>query len=164
MIWHAGLSGSIPLDLVAGKDFGGVVYQAPITATVFHPMNLIMCGVILILMPLVNYAMHPHKEHTVTVDPALLVDEEERTYVKDTPAEKMEHSKILWAITLVLGFGYIVHYFVENGFTLGLNIVNMIFLFLGLLLHGDLRRYVDAIGDAAAGAAGILLQLSLIHI
>ena len=138
VIWHAGLSGSIPLDLVAGKAFGEVTYQAPITATVFHPMNLIMCGVILILMPLVNYAMHPHKEHTVTVDPALLVDEEERTYVKDTPAEKMEHSKILWAITLVLGFGYIVYYFVENGFTLGLNIVNMIFLFLGLLLHGDL--------------------------
>ena len=34
----------------------------------------------------------------------------------------------------------------------------MIFLFLGILLHGDLRRYVDAIADAASGAAGILLQ------
>ena len=41
---------------------------------------------------------------------------------------------------------------------LNLNIVNFIFLFLGILLHGDLRRYVDAIGEAAAGAAGILLQ------
>ncbi len=41
---------------------------------------------------------------------------------------------------------------------LDLNIVNCIFLFLGLLAHGDLRRYVDAIGDAAAGSAGILLQ------
>ena len=51
VIWHAGLSGSIPLDLVAGKDFGGVVYQAPITATVFHPMNLIMCGAVLLVMP-----------------------------------------------------------------------------------------------------------------
>ena len=158
VIWHAGLSGSIPLDLVAGKAFGDVTYQAPITATVFHPMNLIMVGVILILMPLVNYAMHPDKEHTVTVDPTLLVDEEERTYPKDTPAEKLEHSKILWIITVILGFTYIVYYFVKNGVTLGLNIVNMIFLFLGLLLHGDLRRYVDAIADAAAGSAGILLQ------
>ena len=41
---------------------------------------------------------------------------------------------------------------------LDLNIVNTIFLFLGLLAHGDLRKYVDAIGDAAAGSAGILLQ------
>ena len=158
VIWHAGLSGSIPLDLVAGKDFGGVLYQAPITDTVFHPMNLIMVGVILFVMPLVNYAMHPDKAHTVCIDPTLLEDEAERTYEVKTPADKMEHSKLLWAITLVGGFVYIVYYFVQNGFTLGLNIVNMIFLFLGILLHGDLRRYVDAIGEAAAGAAGILLQ------
>ena len=158
VIWHAGLSGSIPLDLVAGKDFGGVAYQAPITDTVFHPMNLIMVGVILFAMPFVNYAMHPDKDHTVCIDPTLLEDEAERTYEVKTPADKVEHSKLLWAITLVGGFVYIVYYFVQNGFTLGLNIVNMIFLFLGLLLHGDLRRYVDAIGEAAAGAAGILLQ------
>ena len=158
VIWHAGLSGSIPLDLVAGKTFGEVTYQAPITDTVFHPMNLIMCGVILVLMPFVNYAMHPDKDRTVTIDPALLVDEEEATYEIKTPADKMEHSKILWIITLVLGFTYIVYYFVQNGFTLGLNIVNMIFMFLGILLHGDLRRYVDAIGEAAGGAAGVLLQ------
>ena len=158
VIWHAGLSGSIPLDLVAGKKFGEVLYQASITDTVFHPMNLIMVGVILFVMPLVNYAMHPDKAHTVCIDPTLLEDEAERTYEIKTPADKMEHSKILWAITLVGGFVYIVYYFVQNGFTLGLNIVNMIFLFLGILLHGDLRRYVDAIGEAAAGAAGILLQ------
>ena len=117
-----------------------------------------MCLVILLLMPLVNYAMHPDKQHTVLVNPAVLVDEAERTYTVDTPAEKMEHSKILWAITLILGFAYIVNYFITSGFNLGLNIVNMIFMFLGILLHGDLRKYVDAIGDAASGAAGILLQ------
>ena len=158
VIWHAGLSGSIPLDLVAGKTFGEVLYQALITATVFHPMNLIMCGVILLAMPFVNYAMHPDKDHTVTIDPSLLVEEEERTYEVKTPADRMEHSKILWAIILLGGFVYIIYYFVQNGFTLGLNIVNMIFMFLGILLHGDLRRYVDAISDAASGAAGILLQ------
>ena len=158
VIWHAGLSGSIPLDLVAGKTFGEVLYQAPITDTVFHPMNLIMVGVILFAMPFVNYAMHPDKDHTVCIDPTLLEDEAERTYEVRTPADKMEHSKLLWAITLVGGFVYIIYYFVQNGFTLGLNIVNMIFLFLGILLHGDLRRYVDAISDAAGGAAGVLLQ------
>ena len=58
----------------------------------------------------------------------------------------------------MLGFAYIIYYFFTSGFNLGLNIVNMIFMFLGILLHGDLRKYVDAIGDAASGAAGILLQ------
>ncbi len=159
VIWHAGLSGSIPLQIGGtGSEVLGVVYQAPVTATIFHPMNLVMVLVILVLMPFVNYAMHPDTDHTIAVDPALLVDEAEKTYTMNTPAEKIEHNKVLWFITLVLGFAYIVYYFVQKGFNLDLNIVNMIFLFLGILLHGDLRRYVDAIADAASGAAGILLQ------
>ncbi len=165
VIWHAGFSGSIPLTLSGGYTIGEATYQAGTNLTFLHPMNLIMCGVILVLMPFVNYAMHPSKEMTIAVNPAVLAEEAERTYVKDTPADKMEHSKILWAIVCLMGFGYIVYYFVSTvqsggnlGSALNLNVVNMIFMFLGILLHGDLRRYVDAIGDAAAGAAGILLQ------
>ena len=157
VIWHAGLSGSIPLDLAAGKVFGEVTYQAAISQTIFHPVNIIMCLVILIGMPLINYAMHPDKEHTITIDPVLLKDEEEKVYKIETPADKIEHSKILWGILTVAGFVYIVYYFVKGG-TLGLNIVNFIFMFLGIALHGDLRRYVDAIVQAASGAAGVLLQ------
>ena len=157
VIWHAGLSGSIPLDLAAGKVFGEVTYQAAISQTIFHPVNIIMCLIILIGMPLINYAMHPDKEHTITIDPVLLKDEEEKVYKIETPADKIEHSKILWGILTVAGFVYIVYYFVKGG-TLGLNIVNFIFMFLGIALHGDLRRYVDAIVQAASGAAGVLLQ------
>ncbi len=165
VIWHAGLSGSIPLQLNSGKEFAGVVYSASTSETLFHPVNLAMVGVILLVMPFVNYLMHPDKDHTITVNPALLVDEEEKTYEVKTPADKMENSKILWVITLLLGFAYIVYFFIQQvkagkniAAALDLNIVNMIFMFLGILLHGNLRKYVDAIGEAAAGAAGILLQ------
>ncbi len=158
VIWHAGFSGSIPLDLVAGKTFGDVTYQAPITETVFHPVNLAMVLIILFVMPFVNYAMHPDKEHAICVDPSLLTDDDERTYKVETPADKMEHSKILWAILVIACWAYIVLYFVQNGFTLGLNIVNFLFMTLGITLHGNLRKYVDAIADAAGGAAGVLLQ------
>jgi short-chain fatty acids transporter len=158
VIWHAGLSGSIPLTLSSGYTVNDILFQATTSQTIFHPMNLIMCLVILVLMPLVNYSMHPDADKAITVNPAVLADEEERTYTVDTPAEKIEHSKILWAIVCIMGFIYIVYYFINKGFNLDLNIVNTIFLFLGILAHGDLRRYVDAIGDAASGAAGILLQ------
>jgi len=158
VIWHAGFSGSIPLDLVKGKVFADVTYQAAITETIFHPVNLVMVLIVLFVMPLINYAMHPDKDHTICVDPALLTDESERTYKIETPADKMEHSKILWAILVIACWAYIVLYFVKNGFTLGLNIVNFLFMTLGLTLHGNLRKYVDAISDAAGGAAGILLQ------
>lgn len=160
VIWHAGLSGSIPLQMGAegGTTILGVSYYAATSQTIFHPMNLIMVGIILLIMPFINYAMHPDAEHTIVVDPSLLVEEEEKVYEINTPAEKIEHNKVLWIITLVMGFSYIVYYFATKGFNLDLNIVNMIFMFLGILLHGDLRKYVDAIGDAASGAAGILLQ------
>ena len=165
VIWHSGLSGSVPLTLSGGYKIGEVVHQAGADLTFLHPMNLIMCLVILFLMPVINYAMHPDQEHAICVDPALLAEEEIRTYTVETPAEKMEHSKILWAIVVFAGFAYIVYYFYGVGKAggsianaLNLNIVNFIFMFLGILMHGDLRRYVDAIGDAAAGAAGILLQ------
>lgn len=158
VIWHAGLSGSIPLTISSETTVGGVTFQVPITQTIFHPMNLIMVGVILVIMPFLNWMMHPDQEHAICVDPSLLKDETEKTYEIKTPADRLEHSRILWIITLCLGFGYVIYYFATNGFNLGLNIVNMIFLFLGLLAHGDLRRYVDAIGEASTTAAGILLQ------
>ena len=162
VIWHAGLSGSIPLAL-GGEGYTiattGQTFVAQSGDTMLHPMNLLMCLVILVAMPFLNYAMHPDKEHTVLVNPAALVEEKEREYTVETPAEKMEHSKILWAIICAMGIIYIVWFFwTKKTFVLDLNIVNTIFLFLGLLAHGDLRKYVDAIGDAAAGSAGILLQ------
>lgn len=93
VIWHAGLSGSIPLTLVTGAKFGEVTYQAAITETIFHPMNIIMCAVVLLAMPFINYAMHPDRERAVTIDPTLLVEDEDKTYEINTPAEKLEHSK-----------------------------------------------------------------------
>ena len=158
VIWHAGLSGSIPLTISSETTVGGVTFSVPISDTIFHPANLGMVIAILVLMPFLNWMMHPDKEHTVCVDTSLLVDEEERTYDIKVPADRIEHSKILWILTLVLGFAYIVYYFMTSGFNLGLNIVNMIFMFVGILAHGDLRRYVDAIGDASTTAAGIILQ------
>ena len=165
VIWHAGLSGSIPLTISGGYTIGEETYQAGMNQTVFHPMNLIMCGLILFLMPFVNYAMHPDEEHTITVDPALLENDVDRVYEIKTPADRIEHSKILWLIIVVAGFFWIIQYFmgvVKAGGSvanaLNLNVVNFIFLFLGLLMHGNLRRYVDAIGDAAGGSAGVLLQ------
>ncbi len=160
VIWHAGLSGSIPLQIASpdGYVILDQTYKAATSETIFHPMNLIMVGLILVLMPFVNYAMHPDKDKAILVNPDLLKDDEEITYTIDTPAEKIEHSKILWVITLALGFAFIIKYLFFDKLPLGLNIVNMIFMFVGILFHGDLRRYVDAITEAASSSAGIILQ------
>lgn len=170
VIWHAGLSGSIPLALNSGYTiFAGqpneMTFNASTASTIFHPMNLIMCGVILIAMPFVLYAMHPHKDKVITVDPALLKDETEVEHTNNTPADKMETSRILWVILVAAGLVYIVYYFISQAqkgvsvaSALNLNAVNFIFLFLGIAFHGSLRRYIDAVVEGVKGAAGIILQ------
>lgn len=169
VIWHAGLSGSIPLSLVEGKTFGEVLYQAPLTTSMFHPMNIAVCLTILVLLPVINCAMHPDEEHTVIVDLALLNEGDKEKKAAEaagkTPADRLEHSRVIWAVLCLAGLIYTVGYFIRQGKagisignSLSLNIVNFVFLFLGIILHGDLRRYVNAINEASKEAGGIILQ------
>jgi short-chain fatty acids transporter len=136
VIWHAGLSGSIPLTITSETTIADITFTVPLSQTIFHPINLLMVLVILVIMPFLNYSMHPDKEHCICVDPTMLKEDVERTYTVKTPADRLEHSKIMWIITLVLGFGYLVYYFATSGFNLTINVVNMIFMFLGILAHG----------------------------
>lgn len=163
VVWHGGLAGSIPLKVATLEGLseataGALTEAIPTSETIFSPMNLFIFLVILVIMPFINKAMHPEKEERVLVDPKLLEEEIETEASYATPADKMENSKILWGLLVVMGFSFIVYYFAINGFSLGLNIVNFTFMFVGILLHGTLRRYIDAVIEAAKGASGIILQ------
>lgn len=167
LVWHAGISGSIPLKLATGgealaKATDGAVTEAVSTSlTIFSPFNLIIVAVLLFTLPLINRAMHPSKEETVAIDPKLLEDDKEEVSTiahGNTFADKAENSMILSMIIGAMGLVYIVYYFATNGFELNLNIVNFIFLFAGILLHGTPRRFLNAVTAAAKGTAGIILQ------
>ncbi|MEA4986612.1 MAG: short-chain fatty acid transporter [Anaerovorax sp.] len=164
IIWHAGLSASIPLTVATGgealtKATGGAITEAiPTSMTIFSSYNLIMCAAVLIIMPFVNGAMHPSPDKVITIDTRLLKEEAFESRIASTPAEKMEDSRIMSALITILGLAFIIMYFKNNGFKLDLNIVNTIFLIAGILLHGTPLRYVNAIGEAVKGAGGIILQ------
>lgn len=164
LVWHSGLSGSIPLKLATGgpdlaKVTEGAVTEAISTSsTIFSPLNLVIVGIILLTMPLINMAMHPKKEKTITIDPALLKEEEEEKIEVVTPADKLENSSIVTILLSALGFTYIVYYFINKGFSLNLDIVNFVFLFVGILLHGTPKRYLVAVKEAVKGSGGIVLQ------
>lgn len=166
VVWHGGISGSIPLAVASlGADgvvanTGGVLTAAiPTSLTIFSPMNLTISAVIILGLPFVCRAMMPDKEHTIEVNSALLMEEAEKVYEIKTPADKLEHSRIIWGLVLVLGFSYIIYNIVTNKMdALNLNFVNFIFMFTGILLHGNLKRYIDAFGQSAKSASGILLQ------
>ncbi len=167
VVWHAGLSGSIPLTVATYNESlnsvsGGAITEAiPTSQTIFSAWNLITVVVVIVIVALLNARMHPEDKDIVTVDPKLLVDEEEVIVSNNTPAEKIENSRILSILIVIISCTYLVRYFINAGSivnSLSLNIVNLIFLTLGILFHGTPINYVRAITSAAKGAGGILLQ------
>ncbi len=165
VVWHSGISGSIPLKLATGgadlaKVTSGAVTEAISTnLTIFSPFNLIIYAIILITLPLLNKAMHPSEDEVIAIDPELLDDDDNQAIIENpTFADKVENSPILSMLVGAMGLSYVFYYFAQNGFALNLNIVNFMFLFLGIVLHGTPRRFLNAISEAAKGTAGIILQ------
>ncbi|WP_414053014.1 short-chain fatty acid transporter [Macrococcus animalis] len=163
LIWHGGLSGSIPLTIATkGHPFEKQMGLVPVNETIFSPWNLLLVAVLMISIPILNYFMHPKKENRFIIDKNLLVENTNHEEVIDksklTPAERIEHSVILNYLIGLVGLIYIVYFFMKNGFNLNLDIVNFIFLFVGLILHGTPRNYIDAVNDAAKGVGSILIQ------
>ena len=166
VVWHAGISGSIPLTMATPGDAlvtatnGALTSPVPVSATIFDLHNLVMVLLTIVGITLANTLMHP-KQGAVTVDPLLLAeDSKDFKDPKDskTPAQRLEQSPVLsWLIALM----FLVFLVVKLGFrggSLDLGAVIMLFLSLGLLLHGTPVAYVRAFGKAASGASGIILQ------
>lgn len=166
LVWHGGISASIPLTLatstndLAAMTAGAVTEIIPTTQTIFSLPNLVISFVLIITLPFVNRAMHPEKKLTVKVDKSLLIEpEEDAAFSKnDTPADRIENSKIVNYVVFAFSMVYIVNHFMTKGLDLNLNIVNLIFLTFGILLHQTPRRFIHAIGEATKGASGIILQ------
>ena len=169
VVWHAGLSGSIPLTMATPgealtKATNGILTEpVPVSQTILNPYNLAIVAVVIVAIVVTNTLMHPKKD-IVTVDPALLAEDghSSNQVIKQssnlTPAQRMEQSRLLSWIVALLGFAYLVIHLGLRGGSFDLGSVIMLFLFLGVLLHGTPLAYVRAFTRAATGAAGIILQ------
>ena len=168
VVWHAGMSGSIPLTMatpgeaLAMATDGALTDPVPLARTILDWHNLTMVLLVIMGITAANTLMHP-KQGILTVDRALLMDDggDKGSGVASpakTPAQRLEQSKVLsWLVALVLAVYLAVHLGVRGA---GLDIggVIMVFLALGLVLHSTPVNYVRAFGKATTGAAGIILQ------
>jgi len=168
IVWHAGISGSIPLkvaDMSKGfmsKITGSTV--VPVSETIFAWQNLLIVAILLISLPVINKMMMPKPEDVIEIDPSLLKNDSAAAIKLNkadmTPAEKMENSMVVSMLLGALGFAYIIYYFV-NGGKLGLNSVNLIFLFAGIVLHKTPANYLRTVNEAIRNTGGIVLQFPL---
>ncbi len=164
LIWHAGLSGSIPLKLaMQGSEFG-VERVIPVSDTMFSFPILTICLLMLVSLPIVNRLMMPRKNEIKTFVALFPEQLEEKKYdakhKANTPAERLENSRVVSLLLTAIGIWYVILYFTEGG-SLNLNSLNLIFLVLGIIFHGTPSSYLDALNDAVKGSAGIVIQFPL---
>jgi short-chain fatty acids transporter len=166
MIWHAGLSGSIPLTLATPGSWtydivGGLI---PVTETMLSPLNITMAIFFFITLPFVVRFMLPPPSRVREIDPALLVETEVVVKRPDNPttAERLEHSRVCSTLLGLIFVIWLVQHFAANGLAgLNLDTVNLSFFAAGLLLVKSPVEYVKRAGIAAGGVGNLMVQFPL---
>ncbi|ODN41875.1 short-chain fatty acid transporter [Piscirickettsia litoralis] len=163
LVWHAGLSGSIPLiiathttGLLSGLTQGKVI---PLTETIFSYENYIPVLILIGTLPILNWLMNLKSTDNKINKAATEEDAPSQLRVSEvrTPAEKLENSRILSTLIVLMFAGYIINYFL-SGKSININMVNMLFMGLGLLAYGRLIDYVDALKRSILVCSGVVLQ------
>ena len=158
IVWHGGLAGSVPLTIATPGHFSeaqiGVVGTGE---TIFSGFNLLLLAIMFVIIPLVNRLMLPPESESIIVDSAKLKDDTLPSATNERPADKLENSKVLGLLVGFAGLAYLINYFVSGG-GLNLNIVNTLFLFLAIVLHGTPRNVLHSLQQAVQGGSGIVIQ------
>ncbi|ABV34113.1 MULTISPECIES: short-chain fatty acid transporter [Pseudothermotoga] len=162
LVWHAGLSASAPLLVnTKGHFLEKQIGLIPVSQTIFSPVGYVPVLVLLFTLPFIMAGMHPKKEEVIEVDPSVFAEKKEiakKKWSDMTPAEKMENSPVLSLIIGLIGLVYIFYYFFVKGGSLDLNILNFIFLMIGLLLHGTPKNFINAAIEAGKTVWGVVIQ------
>jgi len=164
LVWHAGLSGSIPLKIAAADndDLSSLLNGAtiPLTETIFSWESLVICLILFITLPIINKMMLPPPSEIVEINPNKVT-----TYIPPniditTPAHYIEQHRLPTLFLGLLGVYYLLDYMAGEK-PIGLNTINFIFLVAGLLLHKSSASYLSALSEAVKGLSGIVLQFPL---
>ncbi|MCP4464337.1 MAG: short-chain fatty acid transporter [Planctomycetaceae bacterium] len=164
LVWHAGLSGSIPLALNTETDKITqelVGFTVPLSQTTFGTVNLIALASIVILLPTVNWCMLKFVGKAQTASdietrpavPASVENQELSTW--------LERSFLLAGLVGGLGLLFLASTLFDGTFRLNLDSVMFVFFIAGLLLHGSPRAFIESVQEAVPKIAPILIQYPL---
>lgn len=169
-VWALGLSSSaaqlqatpdsIPpalLEITGVLDFG---------ATIFTWQSLVSALVLTALTVVIAQFSAPkggaiRTAESMGVD---LVDEPEPATKAERPGEWLEYSRILPIIIGVIALLWLIGQFLQKTpvqVASSLNTYLLVFLILGLVLHGTPRSFLNAVSKAVPATAAILIQFPL---
>jgi len=176
LVWHGGISGSSLIkvaeeghlsSLMAGSKnvIQGILPDVVgFSETVFSPMNLSVSLALIVVLPFSAFAIGKN-----AVPSHYILRHFSRD--KESPkargiAEKLDHHPslaILLGISALITAAVIATNSVKSGNVnfVNPNFINTAFLGFGLIAHGSLSRFAEALEEAIKGASGILIQFPL---
>ncbi len=161
-VWHGGLTGSAPTVVAGSKHFAvGLIGVVPMSETVFSPLNFIITGSMLVLIPLLFWSLTPKDEaEYVPPDPDRLAPLPARARAESDESRVawLQESWVPGTLMGAVGLLFLGWAAAIGKMKFSLDSVVLLFLFLSMTLQGSLRHYVEAIADGARGAGAIILQ------
>lgn len=165
--WHAGLSGSATLlvatpdnFLIKGKFLDATI---PVANTIFHPFNIILTLIIVVVVTILMALMHPRPGKAFVVKPELM--DQLKLYVAPpkpskwgSPSDWMNWWPGFNIIVFIGGLIWLIWHFSTKGVDLNLNVVNFAMLMLGVLFHWRPWSFLKATEDAGKAVWGIVIQ------
>lgn len=171
MVWHGGLSGSAPLKVAQdGHQFAALTADAPIdiSYTLGGTMNLVVCGVLLVVLPLTMYALAKFSSAEI---PNIVTRKNGTPEIPEgpdpnSPAEYLDYSRILSVFTgVIILFLFLNELVIRPGKVdvtqINPNLINLLLLGLCLVLHKHFKGFLGAVEQAIGGSVGIMIQFPL---
>lgn len=158
---QGGMSGSIPLTIATEGNFnqaaiGGLI---PVTDTIFSSFNLIIVTSMMATIPLMYWYLSrlegPSAQPYVLPEPPAPETPERHTLEL---AERLEYTSILPRALGGFGVFFMILKCLRGEWSLELNSVCFLLLFLAILLHKNVRNFVRAVNEACGLVGSIILQ------
>jgi short-chain fatty acids transporter len=162
VVWHQGLTSAVALALASSSNFlqdrTGII---PTTQTIFTAWNIGTALFLLITLPPLMALIGPRKREEIQEIPENLCgavdDGIVETATEDTPAGKMEQSRLLNAVIAVLGIVFLGFSLFPLDRFLELDRINFIFLILGMVMAGSPAHFVRLVTESGRVAAPMLV-------
>jgi len=168
-IWALGLSSSAGLLMASKSSIPAGLYKIsgviPLDQTIFRWQNVLMIVILVLLSVGICYFSAPTGKNIKTAESAGITYGEMEIFQgkPNTPGEYLEHSPFLTIVIVILGILYIADVMIKKGpvAALDLNMYNLIFLVLGMILHKTPHAFLKACGKAIPACSGLLIQFPI---
>ncbi len=167
-VWAMGLSSSAAMMMATKSSIPPALFALsgliPLTQTLFLPQSIILTAILIAVSVLVAYFSAPREEFARTAEHFGIAPEPPEAELDERkhPGEWLEYSPILSIAVAVLLLWYLLNVFRTSPqgalAALDLNTYNLIFLTVGLLLHGRPKRFIRAVVRSIPATGGVIIQ------